>query len=283
MPAHFLLADPFANARQCPGAGALSAREVAVRPRESPQRCTIVRSALGTVDMVRYPAAWSETGCEARPRLIMPLTGLVRYTYGGIETWLDSHKALLTPPGEFGVAHPVTGLGHVGLTITLEPFVYDQVFGRAEAHSRPTTAALRLLANRIARSDCDRSDGKLLMMLRIVAACSTVPPMRKTSTIARIKEMLHRHDDEMLSLDRLARAIGVCPAYLTQEFTRCEGTPLYRYQKQLRLARALQELPECPDITALALELGFSNHSHFTAAFRQEFGLTPSAYRAEFA
>jgi AraC-like DNA-binding protein len=33
------------------------------------------------------------------------------------------------------------------------------------------------------------------------------------------------------------------------------------------------------DLTALALELGFSSHSHFTDAFRAEFGRAPSRIR----
>jgi AraC-like DNA-binding protein len=33
------------------------------------------------------------------------------------------------------------------------------------------------------------------------------------------------------------------------------------------------------DITGLALDLGFSSHSHFTDVFRREFGSTPSEIR----
>ncbi|WP_348652834.1 AraC family transcriptional regulator [Polyangium sp. y55x31] len=33
------------------------------------------------------------------------------------------------------------------------------------------------------------------------------------------------------------------------------------------------------DLTALALDLGFADHSHFTNAFRREFGCSPSAVR----
>ena len=33
------------------------------------------------------------------------------------------------------------------------------------------------------------------------------------------------------------------------------------------------------DLTALALDTGFSSHSHFTAVFRRTFGSTPSAFR----
>ena len=57
--------------------------------------------------------------------------------------------------------------------------------------------------------------------------------------------------------------------------------PLYRYQTLLRLGRALERLPEREDITDLAFELGFSSHSHFTAVFRSELGMTPSSYRAQ--
>jgi AraC-like DNA-binding protein len=57
------------------------------------------------------------------------------------------------------------------------------------------------------------------------------------------------------------------------------GVPVHRYLTQLRLAQALLELPRATDLTALALEVGFGNHSHFTATFRRAFGCTPSAFR----
>jgi AraC-like DNA-binding protein len=51
-----------------------------------------------------------------------------------------------------------------------------------------------------------------------------------------------------------------------------------RFLHRLRLRAALEELPECRgDITRLALDLGYSSHSHFTYAFRREFGVPPSA------
>jgi AraC-like DNA-binding protein len=41
----------------------------------------------------------------------------------------------------------------------------------------------------------------------------------------------------------------------------------------------LVEIPHATDLTDLALRLGFSSHSHFTAAFRKSFGCTPSHFR----
>ena len=94
------------------------------------------------------------------------------------------------------------------------------------------------------------------------------------------KALLHESPEGRLTLSHIASELGVTPIHLTQAFKRAEGVPLYRYQTQLRLSRALGELPERADITDLALELGFSSHSHFTAAFRSALGVTPSAYRA---
>jgi AraC family transcriptional regulator len=67
--------------------------------------------------------------------------------------------------------------------------------------------------------------------------------------------------------------------YLTQVFQQVEGVPLYRYHLTLRLARALDLLAEYDDLSALGLELGFSSHSHFSAAFQRTYHRSPSSFR----
>jgi AraC family transcriptional regulator len=81
------------------------------------------------------------------------------------------------------------------------------------------------------------------------------------------------------TLADIAHEVGGSPVYLTQVFQQVEGLPLYRYQMRLRLARALTLLAQYNDLTALSLELGFSSHSHFSAAFREAYGRTPSEFR----
>jgi AraC-like DNA-binding protein len=47
------------------------------------------------------------------------------------------------------------------------------------------------------------------------------------------------------------------------------------------LRRALDRIADgCTDLTGLALDLGFSSHSHFTATFRKHLGITPEAVRS---
>jgi AraC-like DNA-binding protein len=60
-----------------------------------------------------------------------------------------------------------------------------------------------------------------------------------------------------------------------------EGLPIRRYLARLRLRLALEQLAEGgEDLTGLALDLGYADHSHFTNAFRREFGMSPSRFRS---
>lgn len=81
------------------------------------------------------------------------------------------------------------------------------------------------------------------------------------------------------TLAEIANELRVSPVYLTQVFQQVEGLPLYHYQLRLRLALALDLLARYEDLTTLALNLGFSSHSHFSAAFRKLYGCSPSAFK----
>jgi AraC family transcriptional regulator len=81
------------------------------------------------------------------------------------------------------------------------------------------------------------------------------------------------------TLAEIAAEVRCSPVYLTQVFQQVEGLPLYRYQLRLRLARALDLLAQYDDLTSLGLDLGFSSHSHFSAAFRAVYGRSPSTFR----
>jgi AraC family transcriptional regulator len=85
---------------------------------------------------------------------------------------------------------------------------------------------------------------------------------------------------ERVTLDDVARAVGASPFHLARLFRRRTGAPLHRYLMCLRLRASLERLADgANDLTSLAIELGFSSHSHFTDSFRREFGRTPSDMR----
>ncbi|PYV34292.1 MAG: hypothetical protein DMG09_21190, partial [Acidobacteria bacterium] len=87
---------------------------------------------------------------------------------------------------------------------------------------------------------------------------------------------------ERITLDDVARAVYASPFHLARVFQQRTGVPVHRYLTRLRLRASLERLADgVNDLTALALELGFSSHSHFADTFRREFGRTPSEVRRD--
>lgn len=85
-----------------------------------------------------------------------------------------------------------------------------------------------------------------------------------------------------LSLQELARQVFCSPFHLARVFQQHVGLSLHQYRLRLRLALALERLAGGEDdLTRLALELGFSSHSHFSASFKHTFQRTPAQVRAE--
>src|SRR5262245_6989704 len=95
-----------------------------------------------------------------------------------------------------------------------------------------------------------------------------------------VKAYLASNLSERITLDDIARAVYSSPFHLARVFQERTGLPIHRYLNRLRLRASLDKLAEgASDLTALALELGFSSHSHFTDSFCREFGRTPSDVR----
>jgi AraC-like DNA-binding protein len=85
---------------------------------------------------------------------------------------------------------------------------------------------------------------------------------------------------EAVTLNEVARAVHASPFNFARIFQQQTGLPVHRYLTQLRLRVSLERLADGEsDLTNLALDLGFSSHSHFTDVFRRELGVTPSEIR----
>jgi AraC family transcriptional regulator len=98
--------------------------------------------------------------------------------------------------------------------------------------------------------------------------------------VERARAVLAEHPDGRLSLAALAATVGCSPFHLARTFRASTGTSVHQYQLRLRLSLALDRLADgADDLSALALDLGFASHSHFTTVFRRTFGTTPSAFR----
>jgi AraC-like DNA-binding protein len=99
---------------------------------------------------------------------------------------------------------------------------------------------------------------------------------RGQSLAADARALVARHFNEPLSLSRLAAHLGCSPFHLCRAFRAVTGTTLHAYQTDLRLRAALEAIESGRKLTDVALDAGFSSHSHFTHTFHRAFGVPPS-------
>ena len=104
---------------------------------------------------------------------------------------------------------------------------------------------------------------------------------REVDLVEAARDVIARRFRENLSLADIAREVDSSVFHLARIFKARTGFTLHAYRNQLRLRAALERLSERDaDLIDIALDLGFSSHSHFTETFRRSFGKTPSAVRA---
>jgi AraC family transcriptional regulator len=83
-------------------------------------------------------------------------------------------------------------------------------------------------------------------------------------------------------LSDLARVAGCSPFHFARLFRQETGFSVRGYRVRLRLAFAASQMLEgADDLAAVAMDAGFSHHSHMTAAFRNVLGIAPRDLRAE--
>lgn len=94
---------------------------------------------------------------------------------------------------------------------------------------------------------------------------------------------IEEHLAEPISLDALARLVGLSACYFCRAFRRSLGMPPQRYQLSQRIERAKTLLAKrAASVTDVSLTVGYNDTSAFCTAFRRVAGLTPSAYRRNF-
>ena len=112
-------------------------------------------------------------------------------------------------------------------------------------------------------------------------ARSSAVSARQRAFEADVRVLVAATISQTIRLSDLARELGCSVYSLCHRFKRIHGVSIHRYRQNLRLRLSLERLRDGErNLTCLALDLGFSSHSHFTAAFRRQFGKTPSAFLA---
>jgi AraC-like DNA-binding protein len=231
--------------------------------------------------------------------LVFPYRGAYVRHLGQDEAVAEANQVLFFNRNDgYRVSHPVRG-GDSCLTLRIEEELLRELAPKALLRDGPTLAFRRqrmgidpraqalvaLLRHSLDNGIAEPLEAESLALtlarrtLRPQAVRASAQSAARQKLVDRVKLLLTSDLSRRWSLADIATEVGGSAVYLTQVFQQVEGLPLYRYQLNLRLARALDLMAEYDDLTTLGLELGFSSHSHFTAAFQRTYGRSPSQFR----
>lgn len=100
--------------------------------------------------------------------------------------------------------------------------------------------------------------------------------------INRVIDHIEHHIGDELTLEGLARIAAFSPFHFHRIFRAMVGEPLYRFIQRIRLEKAAAQLIANPGkpVTFIAYDCGFSGPAPFARAFREQFGISASAWRA---
>jgi AraC-like DNA-binding protein len=237
--------------------------------------------------------------CAGTTQLVFPYRGVYVRHMGRDAAVAEANQVLFFNAGEpYRVSHPVPG-GDASLTLIVdEPLLRELAppgflregaalaFRRQRLRIDPRAQALVALLRHSLREKIAEpleAEGLALTLVRRSLGPRTThaagASFGRQRLVDRAKLVLASDPARRWTLAEIAAELRASPVYLTQVFQQVEGVPLYRYQLRLRLARALDLLAQYEDLTALGLDLGFSSHSHFSAAFRSVYGRSPSEFK----
>lgn len=241
----------------------------------------------------------SPAECATGLHLVFPYRGAFMRHVGVRGTVAEaSQLVFFNEDEEYSVSHPIEG-GDGCLSIAVDHASIRELAAPGQLAAGPATRfknahrgidakaqmLVALLRHGLSRGAVGALEAETLALALIRRSLGESTSHERATTygreklVDRTKMLLAADPGRRWTLATIAREVGVSPVYLTQVFTQVEGVPLYRYQTRLRLARSLDLLGDCHSLTTLALDLGFSSHSHFTATFRKFYGHSPAAFQ----
>lgn len=246
-------------------------------------------------------SGWSEEKAQHYHVISFVHQGAFAVRDAGGERIVDpSTPVVFYPEAPYRTSHPF-GCGDRGSALAVRSDLLREIAPEVEARKAawtPSVGPRAFLAHRLqvrrslrgerqnelaVQEDALRMVGEIASQIRGPRARERHPPIeqrRRRERVEAVKSLLLERLEEPLRLADLAERVGISVFHLCRSFRKETGWPIHRYLQRLRLRAAFDAATEeRSDLGEVALRFGFSSHSHFTAAFRTEFGLPPSAVR----
>jgi AraC-like DNA-binding protein len=183
------------------------------------------------------------------------------------------------------VTHSIALSGHVQLrTIYLSPeFVRDGARQCCVVQVTPLLRAAILRAVEFGASYADAGpEANVATVIRDEIEAAPVAPLHMPiPTEPRARRVADAFMGDVAvrrTRTEWARVAGASERTLERLFHAETGMSFGRWQRQIRLLRALERLADGHSVTAVALDVGFETPSAFISMFRRALGTTPARY-----
>lgn len=105
-------------------------------------------------------------------------------------------------------------------------------------------------------------------------------PITPLQTLRQVKQYIHNHYAEDLSLEILAKKVYLSPSYLSKLFIEHNGSGINKYIKKVRMEKAKDLLLNTPlSVKEISKRVGYSSDSYFCKSFFKDFEVTPDRFR----
>lgn len=165
----------------------------------------------------------------------------------------------------------VEGLLAGGVDYIGKPFDFDEVKLRLCIHLNSREQAARdhrpeETATAMAQPEPDRAESSETSLYRVLFHSARVHLLRSL--------------DDAPGIQELARLAGTNSKRLNAAFKHCVGMTVFEYLREERMKEASQLLRNTRlSISEIAGRVGFSSSANFATAFKERYGMTPSAFR----
>ena len=174
------------------------------------------------------------------------------------------------------------------------PFFENKSLNQKHYSESLISNSILIVLNQIIKNDMDNSTRSLLYKAKIYELFSLI--FKKTKEIdldqcpflkndenlkkiAKAKDVILKDIKNPPSLIELSKTIDLSLKNLKKGFKEIYGKPVYKYIFDFKMERAKQLLSNGNlNVNEVSYDLGYSSSSHFIAAFKKKYGITPRTY-----
>ena len=205
---------------------------------------------------------------------------------------LGAGDVVVIPPGRVHRCNPRPGSGWsyrmlylrddwFGALAQESPALRADAFPLWRADPALYAAVDVMLRASLSEAEPDAREQQLLALLSLLAQEQGLPQREPAPDwLQALCNAIRKDCASPWPLPELARRAGVSRFHLIRQFQRHQGQTPHAYLLDCRINIARQRLRQPVTLAELALELGFSDQSHFQRAFRQRVAATPEQYRS---